>query len=800
MKQVEAPPSPDQPRDPFLEGPAHEDIWLYLSGGGIRSALGSVGVIYYLVQSGQWSKVKRITSVSGGTLTNGSLALAEVRDLASGQNRPLAEADEDEVRRWLTATFQRMTWFGHLRSFPRTFVALIVGVVVIHFATKLADRVVDGPLLWLVPLILGASLFQIMFSLFATDRMGYLIGSGRRQLSSVQSPRLHIVATTDVASGEPAYLAVQAGKGRLAHDQSESSNVIRFYDAADTAFRRVVYAASALPFAVLPMFRRFSLRSDLHAPAPPPGSQDLDVPMSGHDVLPLAAPRRWFALMDGGLNSTLGSRLDPELVGLPGQGTMGLIAAEYDLDGPGPAAADRKVLRVVVDAGQYLGPIKYAWLSGVPVLSALLTTHRSIKVSNNSLVSTDRQLADRDDPDVWHLAVTGHDRMFRARYRAGDGRGAVELAQPIGHRFNRFTRSVPPVPDGVVEPVARLVHDLRQQADHVGLFRGFRRYGLGCAASGLVSAHLEDQGIEDDTLDEVVDLLRRFETDMGRKGVLGADRLIGPVDPYAADSDSVERFRSEPARVGPRWPLPGHKNPPLAISHRGVAVDGRRKNTAPAFQAAHDAGFRVLELDVSATEGERPDHRRLAAVHSVLGRVKGHRIAKMSLDELAENLGDEGTDLATLPGLVAGLVSDDGGEGRVLWNVEAKGRHTSDALIHWLDTEPDAPMLVSGGWNGRVLSSVRAAHPTVPTAASLGEALRLLFGRSVPQIAVVQLPWRLGPVARLGARHARRQGIRVHWWTVKTAGQAAKILDRPDCRFDGLLADGVEVLEYLRTR
>ncbi|MCP3911472.1 MAG: hypothetical protein GY713_11010 [Actinomycetia bacterium] len=773
-----------------------DEIWLYLSGGGLRSALGSLGVIYYLLQSGQWSKVTRITSVSGGTLTNASLALAEVRDLASGVNRPLAAADEADVRRWLTATFQRMIWFGRLRSFGRTMAVLTLGGVIIWLLAAFMGGLANGLIRGIVLAGLSAALLQIVFSLFATDRMGYLIGSGRRYLSTVESSRLHIVATTDVASGEPAYATVRQGRARLAHDQSESSDRIRFYDAGDTALRRIVYGAAALPFAVLPMFRRFRHLNDEEARDSSADSDDVDVPVGGHDVEASTPGRRWFALMDGGLNSTLGSRLDPELVGLPGEGTMGLIAADHDLDDVGRPPS-HGVLRVVVDGGRYLAPIRYAWLSGVPILSALLTTHRSIKVSNNSLISTDRQLADRSDPDVWYLAVTGHNRMFRARYPSGRVGPTIGSEPPIGHRFTRFTRKVPSVPSNAVEAIARLVHDLRQQADHVGLFRGFRRYGLGCSASGLVSAYLEDRGVADDTLDEVVDLLRAFETDLGRKGILGADRLIGPVAPYRADSTAVDQFRDDPALVGPRWPLPGHKTSPLAVSHRGVPVGGKRRNTGPAFQAAYDAGFRVLELDVRATEGKRPDQRSIAAIHPLLGRVGGRPVSRMGLGELRRRLGAQGSDLATLPELVTGLVSDDSSGGRVLWNVEAKRRHTGDALIHWLAENPDAPVLVSGGWNAGVLRSVRAAHPTVPTAASLGEVLRLLVGRRVPQVAVVQLPWKLGPVARWAARNARGQGIRVHWWTVKTAKQAARILDRNDCRLDGLMADEIEVLEYL---
>jgi predicted acylesterase/phospholipase RssA len=57
--------------------PAPTRIELYLSGGGVRAALFSLGVLLYLVQSGFNTKVRVIVSVSGGSITNAAAALTD---------------------------------------------------------------------------------------------------------------------------------------------------------------------------------------------------------------------------------------------------------------------------------------------------------------------------------------------------------------------------------------------------------------------------------------------------------------------------------------------------------------------------------------------------------------------------------------------------------------------------------------------------------------------------------------------------------------------------------------------------
>lgn len=49
---------------------------VFLSGGGLRSVFGSIGVLLFLHQTGQWNSVRELASVSGGSTVNGALLTA----------------------------------------------------------------------------------------------------------------------------------------------------------------------------------------------------------------------------------------------------------------------------------------------------------------------------------------------------------------------------------------------------------------------------------------------------------------------------------------------------------------------------------------------------------------------------------------------------------------------------------------------------------------------------------------------------------------------------------------------------
>lgn len=57
-----------------------EAIRLYLSGGGNRAALGSVGAVCALYDADEWQHVSEVVSVSGGSMANGALAAATDHD------------------------------------------------------------------------------------------------------------------------------------------------------------------------------------------------------------------------------------------------------------------------------------------------------------------------------------------------------------------------------------------------------------------------------------------------------------------------------------------------------------------------------------------------------------------------------------------------------------------------------------------------------------------------------------------------------------------------------------------------
>lgn len=60
---------------PFGSEPQEAGIGLALSGGGFRAVLFHIGVILRLNDSGLVTKLKRVSSVSGGSITAGVLAV-----------------------------------------------------------------------------------------------------------------------------------------------------------------------------------------------------------------------------------------------------------------------------------------------------------------------------------------------------------------------------------------------------------------------------------------------------------------------------------------------------------------------------------------------------------------------------------------------------------------------------------------------------------------------------------------------------------------------------------------------------
>src|SRR4051794_32752628 len=88
------------PTDPAGDNPK-PGIALCLSGGGYRAMLFHIGALRRLNEAGLLSKLKLVSSVSGGSITAGMLALAWKRLSfdESGRARRLQEEVEGPIRR-----------------------------------------------------------------------------------------------------------------------------------------------------------------------------------------------------------------------------------------------------------------------------------------------------------------------------------------------------------------------------------------------------------------------------------------------------------------------------------------------------------------------------------------------------------------------------------------------------------------------------------------------------------------------------------------------------------------------------
>jgi hypothetical protein len=100
---------------------ANRSIGVALSGGGHRASLFGLGVLWYLVDAGKNADVRVISSVSGGSLTNGSIAF--------GKN--FRGADRAQFEELTKALVQRIARGGTLWGWWGTWVYVLVLVALL---------------------------------------------------------------------------------------------------------------------------------------------------------------------------------------------------------------------------------------------------------------------------------------------------------------------------------------------------------------------------------------------------------------------------------------------------------------------------------------------------------------------------------------------------------------------------------------------------------------------------------------------------------------------------------------------
>lgn len=217
---------------------ARPHIAVALSGGGHRAALFGLGAMLYLIDAGKGPEIGCVSSVSGGSMTNGSIAMTtDLHSVTPTQVR-------DDVRPLVRAC----STVGTVWSSPLTIAYLASMVVVLGVATYLCFPL-DGAwpyVVWLVALVVVGWLAQRRgwAAERAFDRALY---HGAR-LDSIRTGVDHVICSADLQTAEAVFFS-----GRFIH-----SYRLGWGRPGDVRLARAVQSSAALPGAFHPRRLRTS--------------------------------------------------------------------------------------------------------------------------------------------------------------------------------------------------------------------------------------------------------------------------------------------------------------------------------------------------------------------------------------------------------------------------------------------------------------------------------------------------------------------------------------------------------------
>jgi predicted acylesterase/phospholipase RssA len=260
-------------------------IDVYLSGGGYRAALGALGVMYFLAFDGRWDDVRRIVSVSGGSIVNAHLALT----------RPMTSDVPSELSR----LFETLTSRRHsLRAFFPALGALVVGtfavIVTVYALSHSSGWTVLVAAAWL-PIGLFYAIRLWLWLLYRS-----VVGTAYLDdLANSDWTIEHVFVATDLGRYGSVFFVANAIQPQVAASSSG------YFDGRDVAFTKVLRATTALPPILPPT--RMVLRSKPRRRNSPFASREYlwKPERAGHAV------KMWLA--DGGVTGNLGIQLDSTL-------------------------------------------------------------------------------------------------------------------------------------------------------------------------------------------------------------------------------------------------------------------------------------------------------------------------------------------------------------------------------------------------------------------------------------------------------------------------------------------------------
>lgn len=211
---------------------AEPHVAVALSGGGHRAALFGLGAVLYLVDAGKGPEMGCISSVSGGSITNGMIALTT--DLRTATPAQLRENVRPLVRACSTG--------GTIWASPLTFAYLAAMVAVLAVATLLCFPL-EGAwpfLVWIVALLLVGWLAQER-GWVAERAFERALFHGAR-LDSLRADVDHVICAADLQTAEAVFFS-----GRFVH-----SYRLGWGRPGDLRLARAVQSSAALPGAFHP--------------------------------------------------------------------------------------------------------------------------------------------------------------------------------------------------------------------------------------------------------------------------------------------------------------------------------------------------------------------------------------------------------------------------------------------------------------------------------------------------------------------------------------------------------------------
>ena len=257
----------------FAPGHAGRDVELVFSGGGIRAAAFALGVVLYILDVEHFDRVRQISSVSGGSITNGFLAnrltgsrgfdeagVAQLAKRLASQGMPLEKAGRYVAALFGTATvlsigaalfvllvalgFDKVLLTASATAFATS---LLVGFLTYRMFKGVTDGLVNG---WFAFIIneskasvgmLGA--MDILSRRRLLTRLLRADGLKLRRLGDIDSPITHVFTATDLRNGEHFHFSQEFAISNT-YGSTDSGGVLLF---------EAVQASAAFPGALPPV-------------------------------------------------------------------------------------------------------------------------------------------------------------------------------------------------------------------------------------------------------------------------------------------------------------------------------------------------------------------------------------------------------------------------------------------------------------------------------------------------------------------------------------------------------------------